>query len=122
MIRLGPGHVGDVADHGAGADRAEAEDLGEHGARGSDCRGQLLRGVIFDMDGVVVDSGPLSMTVIAEIIGEHGGHVDPALLDRMEWWRLRTQRPASLPPRQLACYVSGSARPLRRRMTSGKQH
>jgi HAD superfamily hydrolase (TIGR01509 family) len=36
--------------------------------------------VIFDMDGVVVDSEPLSMRVIAEIIGEHGGHVDPALL------------------------------------------
>jgi HAD superfamily hydrolase (TIGR01509 family) len=36
--------------------------------------------VIFDMDGVVVDSEPLSMTTIAEIIGEHGGHADPALL------------------------------------------
>jgi HAD superfamily hydrolase (TIGR01509 family) len=36
--------------------------------------------VIFDMDGVVVDSEPLSMTVIAEIIGEHGGRVDSALL------------------------------------------
>jgi HAD superfamily hydrolase (TIGR01509 family) len=32
------------------------------------------------MDGVVVDSEPLSMTTIAEIIGEHGGHADPALL------------------------------------------
>jgi HAD superfamily hydrolase (TIGR01509 family) len=42
--------------------------------------GPRLRGVIFDMDGVVVDSEPLSMRVIAEIIGEHGGHVDPALL------------------------------------------
>jgi HAD superfamily hydrolase (TIGR01509 family) len=36
--------------------------------------------VIFDMDGVVVDSEPLSMMTIAEIIGEHGGHADPALL------------------------------------------
>jgi HAD superfamily hydrolase (TIGR01509 family) len=36
--------------------------------------------VIFDMDGVVVDSEPLSMTTIAEIIGEHGGRADPALL------------------------------------------
>jgi hypothetical protein len=27
-----PGHVGDVADHGAGAGRAEAEDFGEAGA------------------------------------------------------------------------------------------
>ena len=39
-----------------------------------------LRGVVFDMDGVVVDSEPLSMMTIAEIIGEHGGHADPALL------------------------------------------
>ena len=39
-----------------------------------------LRGVIFDMDGVVINSEPLSMGIIAEIIGEHGGHADPALL------------------------------------------
>jgi len=39
--------------------------------------------VIFDMDGVVIDSEPLSMTIIAEIISEHGGHVDPALLARL---------------------------------------
>jgi beta-phosphoglucomutase-like phosphatase (HAD superfamily) len=45
--------------------------------------GPRLRGVIFDMDGVVIDSEPLSMTVIAEIISEHGGHVDPALLARL---------------------------------------
>ena len=42
--------------------------------------GPRLRGVIFDMDGVVVDSEPLSMTTVAEIIGEHGGHADPELL------------------------------------------
>jgi hypothetical protein len=40
-----PGHVGDVADHSAGVDRAEAEDLGQTGAGGSDGRGQLLLGV-----------------------------------------------------------------------------
>ncbi len=39
-----------------------------------------LRGVIFDMDGVVVDSEPLSIAVIAEIIGEQGGQVDAGLL------------------------------------------
>jgi len=32
------------------------------------------------MDGVVIDSEPLSMQIIAEIIGEHGGHADPVLL------------------------------------------
>ena len=35
------------------------------------------------MDGVVVDSEPLSMAIIAEIISEHGGHADPALLDAL---------------------------------------
>jgi HAD superfamily hydrolase (TIGR01509 family) len=39
--------------------------------------------VIFDMDGVIIDSEPLSMTIIAEIIGEHGGRADPALLARL---------------------------------------
>jgi hypothetical protein len=34
MIPAGePGHVGDVADHGAGDDRADAENLGDRGAR-----------------------------------------------------------------------------------------
>lgn len=42
-----------------------------------------LRGVIFDMDGVVVDSEPISMATIAEIIGERGGRVDPALLGEL---------------------------------------
>jgi hypothetical protein len=40
-----PGHAGDVADHCAGVDRAEAEDLGEAGARRSDGRGQFLLGI-----------------------------------------------------------------------------
>jgi HAD superfamily hydrolase (TIGR01509 family) len=42
--------------------------------------GPRLRGVIFDMDGVIVDSEPLSMMTVAEIIGEHGGRADPELL------------------------------------------
>jgi HAD superfamily hydrolase (TIGR01509 family) len=46
----------------------------------SQAQGPRLRGVIFDMDGVVVDSEPLSMTTITEIIGDHGGRADPALL------------------------------------------
>jgi HAD superfamily hydrolase (TIGR01509 family) len=39
--------------------------------------------VIFDMDGVVVDSEPLSMATITEIIGERGGRVDPGLLGEL---------------------------------------
>jgi HAD superfamily hydrolase (TIGR01509 family) len=35
-----------------------------------------LRGVIFDMDGVVVDSEPLSLRTIAEIIRDRGGTAD----------------------------------------------
>ncbi|MDR2985091.1 MAG: HAD family phosphatase [Nocardiopsaceae bacterium] len=39
-----------------------------------------LRGVIFDMDGVIVDSEPLSLATIAEVVTERGGVVDQALL------------------------------------------
>ena len=38
------GHVGDVADDGAGDDRADAEDLGEGGAGGPDRGGEFLAG------------------------------------------------------------------------------
>src|SRR5258705_8288162 len=37
-----------------------------------------LRGVIFDMDGVIVDSEPLSLLTIAEVVAERGGQADPA--------------------------------------------
>ncbi len=37
-----------------------------------------LRGVIFDMDGVIVDSEPLSLLTIAEVVAERGGLADPA--------------------------------------------
>lgn len=39
-----------------------------------------LSGVIFDMDGVLVDSEPLSMGTIAEVVAEHGGQASPAIL------------------------------------------
>ncbi len=38
-----------------------------------------LRGVIFDMDGVVVDSEPLSLQTIAQVVTERGGAADAAL-------------------------------------------
>jgi len=37
-----------------------------------------LRGVIFDMDGVVVDSEPLSLLTIAEVVADRGGTADPS--------------------------------------------
>ena len=38
-----------------------------------------LRGVIFDMDGVVVDSEPLSLRTIAQVVTDRGGAADPAM-------------------------------------------
>ena len=71
MIAAGePGHVGDVADHGAGVDRAETEDFGEAGARGPDGRGQLLLGV--------AELGIQASQVLQKL----GGQVAPRRRDR----------------------------------------
>jgi HAD superfamily hydrolase (TIGR01509 family) len=43
-----------------------------------DRRPAHLRGVIFDMDGVIVDSEPLSLATIAEVVTARGGLADPA--------------------------------------------
>ena len=42
-----------------------------------------LAGVIFDMDGVIVDSEPLSMRTIAEMAAERGVRLEPALLHEL---------------------------------------
>jgi hypothetical protein len=43
MVPAGePGHGDDIADHGGGDDRPDAEHLGEAGAGGRDRGGQLL--------------------------------------------------------------------------------
>jgi HAD superfamily hydrolase (TIGR01509 family) len=45
--------------------------------------GQRLAGVIFDMDGVIVDSEPLSMRTLTDMAAERGMHLEPALLDEL---------------------------------------
>ena len=43
MIPAGePGHVGGVADHGGGGERADAEEIGQAGARRADRGSELL--------------------------------------------------------------------------------
>jgi HAD superfamily hydrolase (TIGR01509 family) len=50
------------------------------GAGPSPHAGPALAGVIFDMDGVIVDSEPLSMGTLAEMAAERGIDLEPALL------------------------------------------
>ena len=45
--------------------------------------GGQLAGVIFDMDGVIVDSEPLSMSTITEMAAERGIQLEPALLHEL---------------------------------------
>jgi HAD superfamily hydrolase (TIGR01509 family) len=45
--------------------------------------GRRLAGVIFDMDGVIVDSEPMSMRTLAAIAAERGVHLEPALLHEL---------------------------------------
>jgi beta-phosphoglucomutase-like phosphatase (HAD superfamily) len=45
--------------------------------------GRPLAGVIFDMDGVIVDSEPLSMSTITEMAAERGIQLEPALLHEL---------------------------------------
>ena len=45
--------------------------------------GRRLAGVIFDMDGVIVDSEPLPMSTITEMAAERGIHLEPALLHEL---------------------------------------
>jgi hypothetical protein len=63
------GHVGDVADDGAGDDRADAGHLGEGGAGGPDRGGELLAGV-----------AQLGIQA-AHVPGELGGQLGPGLVN-----------------------------------------
>ena len=63
------GHVGDVADDGAGDDRADAEHLGEGGARDLDRGSELLAGA--------AQLGIQAAHVLEELSGKLGaGHLD----------------------------------------------
>jgi len=42
-----------------------------------------LSGVIFDMDGVIVDSEPLSLRIISEIAADRGLSIEPRTIDEM---------------------------------------
>ena len=62
-----PGHVGDVADHGGGDDRADAEQLGQAGARRADRGSELL----LRLAHLVIQA--------AHVRQERGGEVAPGL-------------------------------------------
>ena len=53
----------------------------------------MIEAVVFDMDGVLVDSEPVWEQVRRRVVAEHGGHWDPGTQDRLmgmstgEWSR-----------------------------------
>jgi hypothetical protein len=68
-----PGNVAGVSDDGPGVDGADAEDLGEGGARGPDRGGQLLPGV------------PQLGIKVAQVSEELGGELGAGQLDGTGW-------------------------------------
>jgi hypothetical protein len=71
-----PEHLADVADHGAGDDRADAEQAGQAGAGGFDRHGQFLVGVA-------------QLGIQAADVGEElGGQLAAGVGDRIRWPQL----------------------------------
>src|SRR5215472_14950567 len=69
----------------------------------------MIEAVVFDLDGVLVDSEPVWEQVRRRVVAEHGGHWDPDTQDRLmgmstgEWARYLSQDlDVALTPDQVA--------------------
>jgi len=72
----------------------------------------VIEAVVFDLDGVLVDSEPVWEQVRRQVVAEYGGHWDADTQDRMmgmstrEWsWYLSSSLGVQLPPEEVASVV-----------------
>jgi HAD superfamily hydrolase (TIGR01509 family) len=72
----------------------------------------VIEAVVFDLDGVLIDSEPVWERVRRQVVAEHGGHWDPDTQDRLmgmstgEWSRyLSEDLDVSLTPEEVAATV-----------------
>ena len=72
----------------------------------------MIEAVVFDLDGVLIDSEPVWELVRHQVVGEHGGHWAPDAQRRLmgmstqEWARyLSSDLGVGLPPEQVAALV-----------------
>ena len=72
----------------------------------------MIEAVVFDLDGVLVDSEPVWEQVRRQVVAEHGGHWAPDAQQRLmgmstgEWaWYLGQDLGAGLPPETIAALV-----------------